>query len=239
MGTENYSNDYKNWKFLENHLKDNQESEAWVCGVLDFLDRSFQRRIPRPFLDYEIRNNKLFIFKNPAVEYDKILYPFYPDTDSLYYDIIDKKICIFGDTYDFKEILKSIGGRWDPNKKCWYFSPVDVKVLEKINQAIADAGVLAMPTHGETELLASLLKSTGGAWDFENQEWEFHLNQDTPDDSLQKIYTNITSRKEEHFGVPWNFIFYPGYKKWINDYRSGKSWANENGHKLEKTTTKW
>ena len=232
MGTENYSNDYKNWKFLENHLKDYQESEAWVCGVLDFLDRSLQRRIPRPFLDYEIRNNRLFIFKNSAAKDDYILYPFYPPADALNYKIIDKKICIFGDTYNFKEILKSIGGRWDSNKKYWYFSPVDVKVLERINKEIG----FEMPMHGDTELLAKLLKSSGGVWDFENQEWEFYLNQDN---SFEKIIDNIISRKEEHFGAPWSHIVYPDYKKWINEYRSGKRWANENGHKLEKTTTKW
>ena len=56
---------------------------------------------------------------------------------------------------------------------------------------------------------------------------------------MQKIIDNIISRKEEHFGAPWSHIVYPDYKKWINEYRSGKRWANENGHKLEKTTTKW
>ncbi|MDC1138814.1 hypothetical protein OAT19_00770 [Gammaproteobacteria bacterium] len=237
MSTENYSNEYKNIAPLKEHLEKNNETEAWVCGVLDFVKDEIIHRKPKPDLDFEIKNNKLLIYSSDKNDQNYSL--------ALDYEISKDKAFISGQTYYFKEELKSLGGRWEPKEKKWYFflknknaiEDLVNKIEEKIDYESRDLNSPVISLYGSMHPYSNFLKFAGGRWNAENKNWQFDIDQNNSfEDVINKI---VLMAKKEDASLDFRHILDVNWKNWIKDYNEGKQWASSIGYKLKRTTTKW
>lgn len=57
-----YKTQYTDIEFIKRHLSQHNESQAWLCGVLDFASGELARRRFRPDLDSELIGDEFQIF---------------------------------------------------------------------------------------------------------------------------------------------------------------------------------
>jgi len=64
---------------------------------------------------------------------------------SLSYTVCPEGVIVAGKTYDVREILKAVGGRWKPEVNGWVFRGEDEMdaVRERIMEALAEAAAVA------------------------------------------------------------------------------------------------
>lgn len=112
MKIENYSTEHTNIDFVNAHLKNNKESRAWICGVLDFASGEINNRRSKPLLDSIIINKTFHIFGKQTFEIKDNLKEhgakWDPNRKSWYINISDEK-SIENFISDIDKALENLG----------------------------------------------------------------------------------------------------------------------------------
>jgi len=97
-------------------------------------------------------------------------------------------LLVTGDTFAVKDILKSFGGRWDPEQRGWSLHRVDPEALRAALRSSKDVGRIkdqglvdlqlshgpqGLVVAGQTYPVRTLLASEGGVWDAGLGGWRF------------------------------------------------------------------
>ena len=89
MATENYSRDYDKTELVDKYCSEEDKSDAFKAGVLDGIEGTIRRRKKTPASDFDI-------------------------------ELVDSRIRVSGTkTYNYRERLKELGGRWNNKERCW------------------------------------------------------------------------------------------------------------------------
>jgi hypothetical protein len=98
-------------------------------------------------------------------------------------------LVVSGDTYSHRTAIKSMGGKWNKDKKGWQFSMSDYATVEAWAILFTEES-LKFPLEdteggffigGDTFKVKDTLKTMGAKWDKEKKSWKF------PESSREKV----------------------------------------------------